>query len=143
LTRFSDEARAGNRFVTSVALLAALYHASLTGRHGGRLATKALAQHVRTYPDEVERLLFDLEALDYISQLDGRHSGQGLLTANPAQANLVPLFRRHAVDPNNTLIRRDVDGLANWMTDGLAADWIGRPLADLFAGRANPAVART
>ncbi|HUL66345.1 MAG TPA: YihY family inner membrane protein [Burkholderiaceae bacterium] len=134
-TRFADESRAGNRFVTAVALLAALYHALRAGRNGGRMSTKALAMHVRTYPEHVERLLLDLEALDYVSQLNGRHSGEWLLTASPAQANLVPLFKRHAVDPSNTLITRDVEGLANWMTVGLAADWIGRPLAELFAGR--------
>jgi membrane protein len=127
-TRFADESRAGNRFVTAVALLAALYHALRAGKNGGRMSTKALAMHVRTYPEHVERLLLDLEALDYVSQLNGRHSGEWLLTASPAQANLVPLFKRLAVDPSN-------EGLANWMTVGLAADWIERPLAELFAAR--------
>ncbi|HTT13447.1 MAG TPA: YihY family inner membrane protein [Burkholderiaceae bacterium] len=135
LTRFADETRAGNRFVTSVALLAALYHALVDAKEGGRMTTKALALHVRTYPEQVERLLNDLEGLGYVAPLDGRHVGEWLLTANPAQANLVPLFGRHAVDPSNTLITRDVDGLATWMTDGLAADWIRRPLAELFAQR--------
>lgn len=135
LTRFADEARAGNRFVTAVALLAALYQALSSGKNRGRLTTEALALRVRTYPEQVERLLFDLEALDYVSQLDGQHSGEWLLTANPAQANLVPLFKRHAVDPGNSLITGDADGLAQWMSDCLAAEWIERPLAEVLGQR--------
>jgi membrane protein len=133
LTRFADEARPGNRFVTAVALVQALYQALLSGKNGGRLSTRSLAVHVRTYPEQVERLLLDLEALDYVSQLDGRHSGEWLLTANPARANLVPLFKRLAIDPGNSLVTRDAAGLGRWMTGGLGADWIERPLAEIFA----------
>jgi membrane protein len=132
LTRFADEARAGNLFVTAVALLRALYQALLSGKDGGRLSTGVLASRVRMYPEQVERLLLDLESLDYISQLEGRHTGNWLLTASPAEANLVPLFKRLAVDPSNTLVVRDPDGLAHWMTEGLAAGWIERPLAEIF-----------
>jgi membrane protein len=135
LTRFADEARPGNRFITAVALLLALYEAQLSGKNGGRMSTKALALHVRTFPEQVERLLLDLEALEYVSQLDGRHSGEWLLTASAAQANLVPLFKRLAIDPSNTLVTRDPSGLARWMTEGLAAEWIERPLAEVFATR--------
>lgn len=133
LTRFADEARAGNRFLTAVALLEALYRALQSGKEGGRLTTKALAAHVRTFPEQVERLLLDLEALDYVSQLNGRHSGTWLFTASPAQANLVPLFRKLAVDPANTLVTRDVGGLSRLMGEGLNAAWIERPLAETFA----------
>jgi len=137
LTRFADEGRAGNRFITAVALLHALYVALLSGKDAGRLSIKALAVHVRTYPEQVERLLDDLESLDYISQLNGRHSGTWLLTANPAETNLVPLFKRLAIDPSNTLVARDIEGLGSWMSKGLAADWIDRPLAEIFGRRAN------
>jgi membrane protein len=133
MTRFADEARPGNRFVTAVALLQALYQALVSGTDGGRMSTPALAARVRTFPEQVERLLLDLEALDYVARLGGRHAGEWLLTADPTQANLVPLFRRLAIDPGNTLITRDPDGLARWMTDALAADWIRRPLAHIFA----------
>jgi len=135
LTRFADEARPGNRFITAVALLLALYQALLSGKSGGRLSTKMLALHVRTYPEQVERLLHDLEALEYVAQLDGRYSGEWLFTANPAQANLVPLFKRLAIDPSNTLVTRDPESLAPWMRNGLAADWIEQPLAEVFAPR--------
>jgi membrane protein len=132
LTRFADEARAGNKFVTTVALLYALYKALLSGRDGGRLSTNALAVRVRMFPEQVERLLLELEALDYVAQLNGRHSGTWLFTANPAEVNLVPLFKRLAVDPGNTLLTADSEGLGRWMTIGLAADWIDKPLAETF-----------
>jgi membrane protein len=137
LTRFADETRAGNRFITAVALLHALYRALREGRNAGRLSTQALALHLRTYPDQVERLLVELETLDYVSQLDGRHTGNWLLTADPNKANLVPIFKRLAVDPGNTLITRDVAGLGRWMNQGLAADWIERPLAEVFDARSS------
>jgi membrane protein len=137
LTRFADEARAGNRFLTAVALLQSLYRAWLSQQNGGRLSMPALAGRVRTYPEQVERLLLDLEALDYVAQLDGRHSGEWLLTANPQHANLVPLFKRLAVDPGNTLVTRETNGLAQWMSEGLAASWIERPLAEVFAPAAK------
>jgi membrane protein len=137
LTRFADEARPGNRFITAVALLYLLYRAHASGQNGGRLTTRALALHVRTYSEQVERLLLDLELLEYVSQLDGRHAGEWLFTANPAKANLVPLFRRLAIDPNNTLITRDSSGLGRWMTRGLTAEWIERPLGEIFSERAD------
>jgi membrane protein len=137
LTRFADETRAGNRFITAVALLNALYRALREGRNAGRLSTSALALQLRTYPDQVERLLVELETLDYVSQLDGRHTGHWLLTADPNKANLVPIFKRLAVDPGNTLITRDVAGLGRWMSQGLAADWIERPLAEVFDARSS------
>lgn len=143
LTRFADEARPGNRFVTAVALLQLLYQALLAGRDGGRLSTRALALQVRTYPEQVERLLLDLEALDYVSQLNGRHSGMWLFTANAGEVNLVPLFKRLAIDPANTLLTRDPDGLARWMNDGLAAGWIERPLGEVFARKPVAGAIRT
>lgn len=132
LTRFADEARAGNKFVTAVAILHTLHRALVEGRDGGRLSTEALARQVRTYPDQIERLLDDLEALDYVSRLNGRHAGMWLFTADPKTANLVPLFKRLAVDPANSLLMRDTQGLGRWMNEGLSAQWIERPLAQLF-----------
>jgi membrane protein len=133
LTRFADETRAGNKFVTAVALLHTLYRAVIEGRDGGRLTADALAIQVRMYPDQVERLLGELETLEYVSQLNGRHAGSWLFTADPQTMNLVPLFKRLAVDPSNTLISRDAAGLGGWMTEGLGAAWIRRPLTELFA----------
>jgi membrane protein len=136
-TRFADELRAGDRFVTAVALLGILLRARLSGRSDGRVALESLARDVRAAPDRVEGLLDELEALGYVSRLDGVHAGSWLLTCDPQRANLVSVFRRFAVDPANTLISREPAGraavrdgleLAGWIERGLAADWIAQPL---------------
>lgn len=132
-TRFADETRAGNRFVTAVALLQALHRAARAGKQGGRRSTEALAQEVRTFPDEVERLLHELESLEYVARMNGRNGGHWLLTADPARTNLVALFRRLAIDPRNTLLSRDPDGLGRWVQQGLGAGWMEQPLDEVFA----------
>jgi membrane protein len=132
-TRFADERRAGNRFVTAVALLQDLHEAASAGRAMGRRSTAELAAAVRTFPEEVERLLEELERLGYVARLEGRYAGHWLLACDPAHTNLQAAFRRLAIDPDNTLVARDGSRLAFWMQRGLAAEWIERPLADVFA----------
>lgn len=132
-TRFADEQRAGNRFLTAVALLRRLLAARAAG--DGRLRLAALAQAVHAYPEEVEQLLLDLEALDYVSRVvaDGEREPRWLLTCDPARATLVPLFARLAVDPGNSLLARPDALPPAWMQQGLAADWVAAPLTTLLA----------
>jgi membrane protein len=118
-TRFADEQRAGNRFITAVSLLR-------------RLPLAQLARDVRTFDDAAERLLLDLEHAGYVSRLDGAHAGKWLLTCDPAEATLTTVFALYAVDPANSLLARD-DELSAWMNSGLAAGWLNTPLATLFA----------
>jgi membrane protein len=133
MTRFADETRPGNRFVTAVALLAALLDALRSGTNGGRLTIDALSAAVRAAPDQVEALLLELERLDYVARLDGPHAGRWLLTCDPTRANLVPLFKRLVLDPANTLVTRDPERLGRWVEEALAAEWITRPLAGALA----------
>jgi membrane protein len=133
LTRFADETRPGNRFVTAVALLATLFDALRSGVNSGRRSTAELAAAVRTHPEQAEWLLLELERLDYVSRLEGKHAGRWLLTCDPTQANLVPLFKRLVLDPANTLLARDPARLGRWIDEALAADWIARPLAEVLA----------
>ena len=65
-TRFADERRAGNRFLTAMALLQVLVRAFQAAREHGTPAprsTAELAHAVRTTRDEVERLLEALEQM--------------------------------------------------------------------------------
>ncbi len=128
LTRFADEHRAGNRFVTAVALLRLLLMARIEGRDQGRLGLAELSAAVRTYPEDAEALLLELERLDYVARLDGQL--RWVLTCDPASTTLQALFARLAVDPANSLVRR-VDGLQQWMARGQASDWVSRPLMSL------------
>ena len=130
-TRFADETRAGNQFVTAVALLRALLLARAgTGNEG--LALDVLARAVRCPTDDAERLLRQLEELGYVAPLDGIRRGSWLLICDPDQTNLTALFKRMAVDPDNLLVQDDPDGLARWLTGGLQSDWIAQPLSKVL-----------
>ena len=135
-TRFADERRAGNRFVTAVALLRELLQARERGEDDGRIAADALARAVRFPEDGTERLLAELERLGYVSRLDGAHAGKWLLTCDAGRATLLPAFRRLGVDPDNTLLAAQPE-LKRWLDGALAADWLRRPLAQVLGGSAT------
>lgn len=130
-TRFADETRAGNAFVTAAALLQALLRARRGGTSDGRMPLAELARSVRTAPEEARQTLTALEALGYVSQLGGAHAGTWLLTCDPAQKSLLDAFKRFAVDPANTLALRNA-ALGQWLDAGLRTDWIARPLDEVM-----------
>jgi membrane protein len=127
-TRFADERRAGNRFLTAVALLRVLLTARLQGDDDGRVATTVLARAVRFDGERVERLLIELEKLGYVSRLDGAHADKWLLTCDAERTSLRPLFARLAVDPENSLLAGHPE-LGAWLDSGLQSSWLQRPLA--------------
>ncbi len=131
-TRFADERRAGNRFITAVALLRLLLAARAGGVDGGRLRLDDLARGVRTYPEETESLLVELEALGYLSPVEGTPETRWLLVCDPQSTTLVPAFSRLAIDPANTLLTRADSALGQWLARGMAADWVTQPLAHLL-----------
>ncbi len=128
-TRFADERRAGNRFGTAVALLRALLRSRAEGDDDGRLPLATLARAVRSFEDQAERLLIELEQLGYVSRLDGPHGGKWLLTCDTAATTLLPAFARLAVDPANSLLAMQPP-LRAWLEDGLRARWLQLPLAE-------------
>jgi membrane protein len=135
-TRFVDERRAGNRFVTAVALLRVLYEGHRRGGEATRIDTETLARAVRLFPEEAERQLEALERLGYVARLEGANAGRWLLVCDPERADLVEVFKRFAVDPDNTLVARDEAILGAWMKRALESDWLRAPLARVFAGTA-------
>jgi len=140
-TRFADEHRAGNRFITAVALLHTLLRSREQGIDDGRMTLAALARAARFPDDGVERLLVELEKLNYVSRLDGAHAGKWLLTCEVGQATLRPLFTRLAVDPGNSLLAAQPE-LGRWLDAGLGASWLQEPLsAVLGAERGGKATA--
>lgn len=131
-TRFADERRAGNRFVTAVALLRALYDGHRRGGEAARIDTGTLARAVRLFPEEAERLLGELERLNYVARLEGVNAGRWLLVCDPERTDLVKVFKRFAVDPENTLLVRE-GALGAWIGRAFEADWLRTPLARVFA----------
>jgi membrane protein len=141
-TRFADEARAGNRFVTAVGLLKLL----LEGRTGSAMAERStveLALRIRSPEEEVVELLAEMERLGYVRQLISSRSGRAgrwLLTCDPDVTGLAGLFHRLAVDPANSLIPQGSGlGLDEWLRPGLMGDWLQTPLAQLMRKSARKA----
>ena len=135
-TRFADERRAGNRFVTAVALLRVLLQARLDGVDDGRLSLQALARAVRSFEDQTERLLIELERLGYVSRLDGAHAGKWLLTCDAGQTPLLAAFTQLAVDPGNSLLASQPT-LREWLDAGLQAKWLQQPISASLGAEAQ------
>jgi membrane protein len=134
-TRFSDELRPGNNFITAVALLKVLLEAKAAG---GAVPTSELARRVRTTLDETELLLERLERLGYVRRLAATRSGRRneqdwLLTCDPETMNLRPAFERFAVDPTNTLLGVESLGLGALAQRWSNAEWLTLPLAQALA----------
>lgn len=136
-TRFSDELRAGNQFITAVALLKIL----LEAKHSKNPAMppSALARQIRTSVDDTEHLLEALEALAYVRQLAGTDAGRRgeqdwLLTADENVMTLKPAFDHFAVDPANTLMNVEALGLRALRTRWFQSEWLTAPLAEGLSG---------
>jgi membrane protein len=130
-TRFTDETRAGNSFVTAVALLKVLFDGKVEGRPA--LPTSELSRAVRTPPDEAELLLESLERLGYVRRLarseTGRRDEQDwLLVCDTAAATLAPAFDRFAVDPRNTLLAVVSLGMEPVYRRWAQSEWLNAPL---------------
>jgi membrane protein len=134
-TRFSDEARAGDRFVTAVGLLKLLLEAR-AGSPVGELSTRELAVRIRSPEEEVGELLSEMERLGYVRQLASTQSvrpGRWILICDPAQTGLAALFHRLAVDPGNSLmLERSGLALEAWLRPGLFGSWLWTPIGQLL-----------
>ena len=106
----------------------ALLQARRQGADDGRMTVAALAGAARFAEEGVERLLVELERLNYVSRLDGAHAGKWLLTCDAREATLLPLFTRLAVDPANSLLAARPE-LGRWLGEGLGAGWLQQPLS--------------
>jgi len=135
-TRFADHMRAGNEFLTAVALLVAL----LEGQRAGQpeLDTRALARKVRCFEDEAEHLLIELERLGYVRQLADRRRENWRLVCDPYTTDVAAVYRRFGVDPDNSLLARDAAAFRGWIDDGLQADWLRQPLMALLPPEPPP-----
>jgi membrane protein len=137
-SRFTDELRAGNDFITAVALIKLLLDAKAQAPDGA-LPSGELARRVRASPDETECLLESLEVLNYVRRLANSTTGKRgehdwILTCDPTSMNLRPAFERFAVDPENTLLGMRSLGLQELTQRWLQADWLTAPLATSLSG---------
>ncbi len=132
-TRFADELRAGNQFITAVALLKILLEAK-QGKTAA-VASTALARQIRSSVDETEQLLETLERLGYVRRLaetqsERRDEHDWLLICDETVMTLKPAFENLAVDPGNTLMNIESLGLQALRTRWFQSDWLKAPLAE-------------
>jgi len=130
-TRFVDELRAGNAFVTALALVRLLFESRRADQPA--VGAAALALQARTDLVDAERLLETLERLGYVRRLSvprrRGESSEWLLTCDPGRKTLRPMFERFAVDPANRLLALDRDGLGTLLTGWMDRDeWLNAPL---------------
>ena len=135
-TRFADHMRAGNEFLTAVALLVALLESQRAGVP--ELDTRALARKVRCLEDDADRLLGELERLGYVRQLADRRRDRWRLVCDPYTTDVAAVYRRFGVDPDNSLLARDAAAFRGWIDDGLQADWLRQPLMALLPPEPAP-----
>jgi membrane protein len=129
-TRFADHMRAGNEFLTAVALLVALLESQRAGI--AELDTRTLARKVRCLEDDADHLLAELERLGYVRQLADRRRDAWRIVCDPYTTDVAAVYRRFGVDPDNSLLARDAAAFRGWIDDGLQADWLRQPLVALL-----------
>jgi len=130
-TRFSDEMRAGDQFVTSVALLKVLMLAK--GSKAPALKAVELARQIKTSIDETERLLETLERLGYVRKVAVTHARrrtehEWVLLCDENQMTLKPAYEHLVLDPTNTLINGDDLGMRAMRTRWFQPEWLRTPL---------------
>ncbi|HYA65539.1 MAG TPA: YhjD/YihY/BrkB family envelope integrity protein, partial [Burkholderiaceae bacterium] len=132
-TRFFDARRAGDRAITAIALLKLLLDAR--GAASLRaLGTSELSRILRTDEEELASLLGELEILGYVRKLaPNSDSGRDewILSCDPHTQMLGPVFRRFAIDPQNSLLQRPDLNLRQWLAPAIDGDWLRRGLAQL------------
>ncbi len=133
-TRYADELRAGNRFVTAVGLIKLLLEARIDPAGPAR-STLDLAARIRSHEDDVAELLSVLERLGYVrARVPSRRlrSVRWELAGDPEQIRLAALFHRLGVDPDNSLMGRNAGlGLHDWLQPGVQGAWLQRPLTEI------------
>ena len=139
-TRFADEMRAGNQFVTAVALLKLLLDAKRDKNPA--VAPSVLARRIRTSVDETEHLLEALERMGYVRQMaataEGRRGEQDwLMTCDESETTLKAAYEHFALDPRNTLLSSDAVGLQAVRKRWYESEWLGMPLKKALAESAK------
>jgi membrane protein len=136
-TRFADSRRAGDQAITAIAAIKLLFDA----RQGGALracATHELALRLRTYDEELAVILHELQTLGYVRRLVATDMSpeQWALACDPQGLGLGPVFRRYAIDPQNSLLHRPDLDLTGWLAPAISGEWLSQSLATLASGPA-------
>lgn len=134
--RYLDSYRAGNDFLTGVALLRVLTGAKAAGLPS--VPVQVLADEVDSYPEAVNRILGRLGDAGYCGELKtSRHAkGEWALLCDPNTTTLREALCALLIDPNNTLVqpervsmRREAGMLFSWWRRFIFTPAVDRPLS--------------
>lgn len=134
--RYLDSYRAGNDFLTGVALLRVLTGAKAAGLPS--VPVQVLADEVDSYPEQVNRILGKLGDAGYCGELKtSRHAkGEWALLCDPEKTTLRDALCVLLIDQNNTLVqperpslRREAGLLFFWWRSFIFDKSIDRPLS--------------
>ncbi len=136
--RFLDSYRAGNDFLTGLAMLRELVLMRLAGATP-MLTTGQMCEAVDTYPEAAERILSVLASARYIAPAAASDGVQGwVLVADCRSVNLMRAFEAFAVSGQNTLVRQATKGepaegsLESWWAAMKSSAALTTPIAELF-----------
>jgi membrane protein len=140
-TRYSDEFRAGNRFITAVGLLKLLLEAR-ADPSGGERSTHELADRIRSLDEEAADLLAQMQQLGYVRASKATRSPRTMrwvLACDPERTDLSALFHRLGLDPGNSLLPALGGlGLQDWLQPVLQGGWMRLPLSRMAGGAGRP-----
>ena len=139
--RFLDSYRAGNDFLTGLAMLRELVLLRLAGLTP-MMTTEQMCDAVDTYPEAAERILSVLASARYIAPAAGSDGVQGwVLVADCRSADLMRAFEAFAVSGQNSLVRgasrnQMIEGsLESWWTAMKSSTALTTPIAEVFANK--------
>lgn len=147
--RFRDTYRAGNKFLTGVALLKVLYEERAADRPVVPLAL--LCERVGTYPQMAREILSTLAKVGYCLESASGPSDKNpdwTLVANPETTNLQAAMSALLLDGHNKLVRgakdEDEGMLEGWFTSLVGGTSLSAPLSVALASSpTNTATAET
>lgn len=137
--RYMDNYRRGNDFLTAVTILKLLIDAGKKSRRP-LLTLQALCRGADTYPEAAGRALSGLLRCGYAAPVSDASDKEEtwVLTADPAQATLLPVFEEFCIDPRSGLVTGNAGAknsgtLSLWWKNLSEAQVWSRPIAQVLA----------
>lgn len=131
--RYADFSRAGDSFLTAVALMKVLYLERENNQP--QVSELVMAKRIGSYPDAIEKILIRLADLNYVAKVDDDKEDNWVLLADPGKATLRKVFETFCMDTENTLMTADKTS-GDWVKSGLKTEWLNTPIGEVFNRKA-------
>lgn len=126
--RFADQHKAGNDFITGIALLQVLMLAQEQGVSS--VSIHKLCKAVDSYPEAAGSVLERLAEVGYVGKLEGdrKNDEHWSLLVSPRTTSLSAAFDALLVDQSISLIARENSPMYDWYCLISQAEWKHRPM---------------